>query len=658
MDVKRTVARRVRRYLPAPVTAPRVNLISNPRFVAAGGIGSSPDGYYVHVNNTVEVSTDWSVAPGGRSLRVEGVTGSFDTHFAPEGRDGAFRTGLVPGRTYRASAVVYVPKRLTGQVAKTRLSISPGWEIAGVKHWNPDPSASADDAPGEHAITHEFTVPATATGAWIRYVSGMAAGGGVVYWDQLSLVEDARDITYFDGAMRPTDFHEFGWQGDADGSPSVRSLRSLPEIVGSAPDLPSLARKMLAELDDEVERRAVETWVRRRHGADRESSYFAGLLASAYGDADRARHEFTAALGSTAFPGAVHLELGRLAAAAGDLTRANTEFEAVTAGEQRAEALYRRAAIADKRSDLAASRRLSVEAGGADGAPPFDIDRALDTDPKAMWVRRELGIFVRDHLDEIRARAANPVRTASSIATDEHPPVFTYWHQGFSQAPAIVRRCHESMQQHTAPGRLHELDASNLGFYSGLPAQVIRDVGANYTHLSDLIRLDVLSRFGGVWLDATCLLTGDAIDSEPALTRQEFFVFNYSGPRIGTWFMASRPGAYSILMLREAMLLWWERERRLLDYFQLHYTLEMLYWFDERFAAEWDASEHRHPRAALALQAALHRPNEDGQFERLLADSWVHKLTYKHDVARAGVDSIAGAIVRGEANRVSFRARD
>ncbi|MFD1574963.1 capsular polysaccharide synthesis protein [Agromyces cerinus subsp. nitratus] len=640
------------------MTAPRVNLIANPRFAAAGGVGSSPDRYYVHVNNTVEISIDWSAESGGRSLKVEGLTGSFDTHFAPEGRDGAFRTGLAPGRTYRASAVVYVPKRLTGQLAKTRLSISPGWEIAGVKHWNPDPSDSADDAPGVHLITHEFTVPATATGAWIRYVSGMAAGGGVVYWDRLSLVDAEQALTYFDGRMRPTDFHEFSWQGVADASPSVRKLRPLPDIVGSATDLPSLARKMLAGLDDEVERRAIETWVRRRHDSDRESNYFAGLLAAARGEVDRARREFTLALASTAHPDSVHLELGRLAVRAGELARASTEFEAVTDGEHRPEALFRRAAIADKRGDLAASKRLSIEGGRADDGLPFDIGRALDADPKAMWVRRELGIFVRDHLDEIRARAADPVRSDSPMSADEHPPVFTYWHQGFREAPALVRRCHESMKQHTAPGRLHELDASNVSFYSHLPAQVIRDVGTNYTHLSDLIRLDVLSRFGGVWLDATCLLTGDAINSEPSLTRQEFFVFNYSGPRIGTWFMASRPGAYSTVMLREALLLWWERERRLLDYFQLHYTHEMLYWFDERFAAEWDASEHRHPRAALAVQGALHAPNHGGLFERLLTDSWVHKLTYKHDIARAGVDSIAGSIVRGEASQFEYRTEE
>lgn len=658
MDVKSAAARRLRRYLPAPVTAPSINLIANPRFHSANGIGSSPEGYYVHMNNIAEVSTDWSVEKGGRSIRVEGVTDSFDTHFAPEGRDGGFRTGLAPGRTYRASAVVYLPKRLTGQIAKTRLSISPGWEVAGVKHWNPNPSASADDAPGEHIITHEFTVPANATAAWIRFVSGMAAGGGVVYWDRLLLSEGSRDVTYFDGGMPATDFHNFGWQAAADASPSVRVLRPLEAIVAASPDLPSLARKVLAYLDDETERSAVETWVRRRHSSDPEAAYFAGLLAEARGDVDRARREFTAALATTSHAGAIHLELGKMAAKRGESMRASKEYEAVSDDKHRAEALYRRAGLADKRGDLATSRRLSTDAGRIDGALPFDLDRALDADPKAIWVRRELGIFVKNHLDEIRARAADPVFTATSSAADEHRPVFTYWHQGFAQAPAIVRRCHESMQQHTAPGRLHELDASNLGFYSGLPTQVVRDIGTNYTHLSDLVRLDVLSRFGGVWLDATCLLTGDAINAEPSLTHQNFFVFNYSGPRIGTWFMASRPGGYSTLMLREAMILWWERERRLLDYFQLHYMLEMLYWFDERFASEWDTSEHQHPRTALALQAALHRPNRDGLFERLLKDSWVHKLTYKSDVARAGVDSIAGAIVRGEASSFMYGLHD
>ena len=54
------------------------------------------------------------------------------------------------------------------------------------------------------------------------------------------------------------------------------------------------------------------------------------------------------------------------------------------------------------------------------------------------------------------------------------------------------------------------------------------------------------------------------------------------------------------------------------------------------------------------MQAALHQPNSNGLLQRLASAYWVHKLTYKNDVGRAGVNSVAAAIVRGEVAAGAF----
>ncbi|GAA2040706.1 hypothetical protein GCM10009819_27850 [Agromyces tropicus] len=636
----------------------KTNLIANASFEVLDDEGrlpapGEPGGYYIHVNNTGEPTSAWA-ATGRTSLEIVGTAESFDTHFAPEGRNGAFRVGLRAGGTYAASARVELPARLHGPLARTRLTISPGWTVRGEHRWNPLPSAGADNAPGVHEIRHRFTVPADAQGAWIRYVSGMAEGGGAVRWDDLLLVE-GDPCDYFDGDTAGDGLHRHGWNGEPGRSTSFRELLPPDELFGgrSLVELADLLERHVVVPGTDDELAVVLDWVRRDRRRDPDLDYFEGRVADWEGDHDAAVTRFDAARGEGPTATLAELELGRLAHRARNWQAADTHFRAAARDESSPasiEAGYRVAAAMDRGGRLAESAEQSRAVAARDDGLPFDIERALAADPKAIWPRRVLGRFVREHLDEIRVRALEPVATASALVGTE--PVFTYWHQGFDQAPPLVARCHESLLAQEGD-RVHVLTGENLGQYVGLPAPVIEAVGTNYTHLSDLIRLDALTRFGGHWVDATCLFTGP-IGTEPSLTGQDFFCYNYSGPRVGSWFMSAVPGGYSVSLLREAMVLWWLREGYLADYFQLHYMLEMLYWLDDRFRAEWDAASHRHPGDALAVQRALHQSNDGGTLARLASGYWVHKLTYKSDVGNAGVDTVAAAIVRGEHRGIRF----
>ena len=85
------------------------------------------------------------------------------------------------------------------------------------------------------------------------------------------------------------------------------------------------------------------------------------------------------------------------------------------------------------------------------GVTAVQMDNKLGSLPREV-----LGRFVRDHLDEIRARALEPVSTPSALTGSR--PVFTYWHQGFDDAPPIVARCHQSLIAHEGVDRVRIAD--------------------------------------------------------------------------------------------------------------------------------------------------------------------------------------------------------
>lgn len=81
-----------------------------------------------------------------------------------------------------------------------------------------------------------------------------------------------------------------------------------------------------------------------------------------------------------------------------------------------------------------------------------------------------------------------------------------------------------------------------------------------FTPRSDLVRLDLLARHGGVWGDATCYCAVPLDSWLPAATSSGFFAFR-CGPRgdrhIASWFLAASPSNAIILSMYEMMLPYW-----------------------------------------------------------------------------------------------------
>jgi hypothetical protein len=137
--------------------------------------------------------------------------------------------------------------------------------------------------------------------------------------------------------------------------------------------------------------------------------------------------------------------------------------------------------------------------------------------------------------------------------------VWSAWFQGLENAPYVVRQCHESWLARNPGWRVVCLDETSLqefaaadyaaGNLSRLPAPA----------RADLLRLDLLSRHGGVWADATCFCVRPLDDWLPANTESGFFAFSRPGPDrvISSWFLAAEPGDVLISRLFELMLRYW-----------------------------------------------------------------------------------------------------
>ena len=250
--------------------------------------------------------------------------------------------------------------------------------------------------------------------------------------------------------------------------------------------------------------------------------------------------------------------------------------------------------------------------------------------------------MIAEHIDAIRTAAA-----ASRAAPYGEARIFTFWAQGFANAPPVVQRCRQELRRFHSDDEIVALDCTCIDAYARLPQPITRTIGDDWTKLSDLLRLELLSSYGGVWLDATCLPRRRVLDLLPRLLPPSgFFAFTVRHARPASWFLASEPDHYLVAMLREAHYEYWRHYDRVTDDYLFHHIFETLYRVDEKFHALWDRTPRVSRKAAIEFKNAMLEPHDPRRFDDLLNGCFVHKLTYKHDADALRRDNMLSRLVR------------
>jgi hypothetical protein len=82
--------------------------------------------------------------------------------------------------------------------------------------------------------------------------------------------------------------------------------------------------------------------------------------------------------------------------------------------------------------------------------------------------------------------------------------LWIYWQQGWEHAPDLVKQCAESWRVNNPDYEIHWWDQSSVTDYISLPKKISRPrKNLTIQKISDLTRLDLLSKFGGVGTDAS-----------------------------------------------------------------------------------------------------------------------------------------------------------
>ena len=109
--------------------------------------------------------------------------------------------------------------------------------------------------------------------------------------------------------------------------------------------------------------------------------------------------------------------------------------------------------------------------------------------------------------------------------------IWIFWWQGMDNAPLVVQKCYDSVKRNFPDWKITVLTADNYQDYVSFPNYIEekRNKGIiSLTHFSDLMRLELLIKYGGLWLDATVFCTGHNIPR--SILKSDIFVFQTQKP--------------------------------------------------------------------------------------------------------------------------------
>lgn len=260
--------------------------------------------------------------------------------------------------------------------------------------------------------------------------------------------------------------------------------------------------------------------------------------------------------------------------------------------------------------------------------------------------------FVSENIEEARSRAlarSTWIRKNRVEAATTRPRIFMFWAQGFPLAPPVVQACHKAALRHNHDNMAF-LDRSSAPYYVDIDDHIIAQIGENHVAYSDMLRVELVSKFGGVWADATCFFTEPLMEHYThMLGRSGLFLFKKfkSKDIASNWFMASEAGNYLMCLQREILLKYWTSFNFVIHYFFYHQILKELCDLDAQANQIYEGIVENgwQPRS---INRKLKKNFDQNIISDMLSKSPVHKLSYKAQREKNLSKTTLAAIVRGE----------
>lgn len=172
--------------------------------------------------------------------------------------------------------------------------------------------------------------------------------------------------------------------------------------------------------------------------------------------------------------------------------------------------------------------------------------------------------------------------------------IWTMWWQGEENAPFLVKECINSMRLHGNGHQVVVLSKNNYKEYVRIPKYIedrfhesendnsaLKKTVLGNTHLSDIIRTQLLYLYGGIWADATMMFSGSL--EENAFFKDIWCTLGqdnewYIGKgQWSTFFMGCHAGNGFCKFNHDMLVEYWEFQKYYINYLMMDHIFDIAY---------------------------------------------------------------------------------
>lgn len=217
----------------------------------------------------------------------------------------------------------------------------------------------------------------------------------------------------------------------------------------------------------------------------------------------------------------------------------------------------------------------------------------------------------------------------------EDSPVWVCWWQGEEAMPDIVKACLNSIRMYADRHPVIVITEANHRNYVDLPDYIrtkVEQGKISLTHLSDILRMALLARHGGIWIDSTVLIPSKHFNSF-ILPDSKFWTCHhvpiYHNISRGGWvgfFVACGRNNLLPSFMNDFFLLYWKTQTRLIVYLLIDYAFAIA----RKYVPSISRMVDEVPVTVMGpLGKCLKDEYVEEEWERFCTDYDFHKLTYK-----------------------------
>ena len=256
----------------------------------------------------------------------------------------------------------------------------------------------------------------------------------------------------------------------------------------------------------------------------------------------------------------------------------------------------------------------------------FIWNKKVRSKTKANWAKWHL----KKHIDKAIKETKHQPESQS-----EKPIIWQYWHQGIENAPLLIQKCIESTKKFHPDCDIRVLSFETIENYIKIPKKyydLLEQKKIPIAIFSDILRLYLLTTYGGCWVDATLYFTEKIPDK---ILNSDFFVLQKDpktdafGDKMSCYFIQANKNSIFAKLIKNSLENYWAKNDYLIHYFMFEHVVSMLSEANEDLKQKWNKMDLILTQDFEILRKYLYNDFSQELYNDIKSKAFMHKLSYK-----------------------------